>query len=67
MNAPLPPHELSRITFTLLTDIDAKIAAFEAHPTGTAAEFDQTLRQMRRDRAAIEAQYEREKKNTQEG
>lgn len=67
MNAPLPSHELSRRACLLLTDIDARIAAYEAHPAGTAAEFDQTLRQMRRDRAAIEAEYEREKKTIQEG
>lgn len=61
MNAEPPINKLSRVTFLLLTDIDAAIARFEAHPTGTAAEFDQTLRQMRRDRATVEAQYEREK------
>lgn len=63
----LPSHELSRRAMLLLARIDARIAAFETHPTGTAEEFDATLRQMRRDREAIEAEYEREKQTQSKG
>ena len=60
MNHPVPLYELSRRAFLLLSEYDQAIAELEAHPRGTAAEFDAALRQMRADRASIEAEWKRE-------